>query len=76
MRAPRIALFTNKMDAGGVQRAVVALAREFVARGVQVELLLARARGELLGQLPDGRRFTSLGHASPASRRAACTPRA
>ncbi|MFI5320983.1 MAG: glycosyltransferase [Myxococcota bacterium] len=48
----RIALFTNKMDAGGVQRAIVALAREFVQRGHRVELLLARARGEMLAQLP------------------------
>ncbi len=48
----RIALFTNKMDAGGVQRAVVSLAREFVQRGHAVELLLASARGEMLAQLP------------------------
>jgi glycosyltransferase involved in cell wall biosynthesis len=48
----RIALFTNKMDAGGVQRALVSLAREFVARGFAVDLLLARARGEMLAQLP------------------------
>ncbi len=48
----RIALFTNKMDVGGVQRAFVSLARELVARGHAVELLLARARGEMLAQLP------------------------
>jgi glycosyltransferase involved in cell wall biosynthesis len=48
----RIALFTNTMAAGGVQRALVSLAREFVARGHEVELLLARARGEMLAQLP------------------------
>ncbi len=48
----RIALFTNKMDAGGVQRAIVSLAREFVRRGHTVELLLARARGEMLAELP------------------------
>jgi glycosyltransferase involved in cell wall biosynthesis len=48
----RIALFTNKMDAGGVQRAIVALARELVARGHEVELLLARGGGEMLAQLP------------------------
>ena len=50
--ARRIALFTNKMDAGGVQRALVSLACEFVARGHAVELLLVRARGEMLAQLP------------------------
>ncbi len=48
----RIALFTNTFDAGGIQRALVSLAREFVQRGHRVELLLARKSGEMLAELP------------------------
>ncbi len=59
--ARRIALFTNKMDAGGVQRAIVALAHEFVQRGYAVDLLLASARGEMLAQLPREVRVRELG---------------
>jgi glycosyltransferase involved in cell wall biosynthesis len=61
----RIALFTNKMDAGGVQRAVVSLARELVQRGHAVDLLLARARGEMLAQLPREVRVRELAAAWP-----------
>jgi len=48
----RLALFTNKMQAGGIQRALASLAREFVARGHEVTLLLSSARGEMLRELP------------------------
>jgi glycosyltransferase involved in cell wall biosynthesis len=56
----RIALFTNKMQAGGIQRAVAGLAREFTARGHDVTLLLARAGGEMLRELPGSVRVREL----------------
>jgi glycosyltransferase involved in cell wall biosynthesis len=68
--ARRVALFTAKMDAGGVQRAIVALARELVARGHAVELLLARARGEMLAQLPPSVRVRELAAGWPFAARA------
>jgi glycosyltransferase involved in cell wall biosynthesis len=68
--ARRVALFTAKMDAGGVQRAIVSLARDFVARGVEVELLLSRARGEMLAELPREVRVRELAARWPLAARA------
>jgi glycosyltransferase involved in cell wall biosynthesis len=49
----RIALFTNTMRPGGLQRGLTNLAAGFVARGHAVELLLSREVGAMLAELPE-----------------------
>ncbi len=57
---PRIALFTNKMEGGGIQRVFATLARGFATRGFAVDVLLARKRGAMLGELPESARVLSM----------------
>ncbi|HEU4429739.1 MAG TPA: glycosyltransferase, partial [Myxococcota bacterium] len=57
----RVALFTTKMEAGGIQRVFATLARAFVARGLDVDVLLVSKRGELLGELPREARVLGVG---------------
>lgn len=47
-----IALVTSSMDGGGAQRAVAKLAAGIAARGQAVDLVLARASGPYLAELP------------------------
>ena len=56
-----IALVTSSMDGGGAQRAVAKLAAGFSARGHDVDLVLGRATGPYLAELPADVRVVDLG---------------
>ena len=57
----RIALFSPSLAGGGAERVMVNLAREFVRRGLLVDLVLAKAEGAYLAQVPSGARVVDLG---------------
>lgn len=59
--ADRIALFVPSMHGGGAERVMALLARGFVERGLQVDLVLARAEGPYLDDLPSAVRIVDLG---------------
>jgi glycosyltransferase involved in cell wall biosynthesis len=56
----RVALLTSSMEGGGAQRAVLKLAAGLAERGAQVDLVLRRAEGPYLAQLPDSVRVVDL----------------
>lgn len=56
----RISVLLPDLRAGGAERLHVHLAREWLRLGVDVEFVLRRARGELLGRLPEGARVVDL----------------
>jgi len=57
------------MEAGGIQRVFATLARAFVERGFDVDVVLVSKRGELLGELPPEARVLSVGAAWPLAAR-------
>lgn len=57
----KISLFLPSLRGGGAERVMVNLARGFVERGVQVDLVLARAEGPYLSEVPEGVRVVDLG---------------
>jgi len=57
----RIALFMRDLAPGGVGRVIVNLAKGFVERGYEVDVVLARARGPYLDQLEPQVRVVDLG---------------
>jgi len=57
----RLALFLPSLEPGGVQRVMVNLAEGILQRGLAVDLVLARATGPFLFQLPEGVRVIDLG---------------
>lgn len=59
--APRIAVLISFSGAGGVERMVLNLVEEFARRGYAIDLLLIRAEGEHLRQLPEGVNVVRLG---------------
>lgn len=56
----KIAILLPDLRPGGVERVRLLLAEEFLKRGYEVDLVLMRARGELLGSVPDGARVVEL----------------
>lgn len=56
----RISVLLPDLRAGGAERLHVHLAREWLRLGLDVEFVLRQARGELLGQIPDGARIVDL----------------
>jgi len=48
----KIALFSPSLHGGGAERVMVNLAHGFVERGLQVDLVLAKAEGPYLSQVP------------------------
>lgn len=60
MRA-RVALHVPTLDAGGVEKACLLLAREFLHLGFDVDLVVLRAEGALAGEVPSGVRLINLG---------------
>ena len=50
----RVALLLKSLGGGGVQRSMLQLARGLVERGVAVELLVCRPRGEFVSLVPEG----------------------
>jgi glycosyltransferase involved in cell wall biosynthesis len=55
-----IALILPDLVAGGAQRVMLMLAREFVARGHRVDLVLLQAEGQLQSSVPQGVRLVDL----------------
>jgi len=60
-RGARIALFLPSLVGGGAERVMVNLARGFAERGVVVDLVLARAEGPCLADVPASVRVVDLG---------------
>lgn len=56
----RLALLLLSLTGGGVERSTLSLAREFVRRGLTVDLLVCRPQGELANAVPDGVRLVPL----------------
>jgi len=50
----RIAVFLPNLAGGGAERMMLHLARGFVERGYRVDLVLARAEGPYMDEIPDG----------------------
>ena len=61
----RIALLLPELEAGGAQRVMLLLAREFMAAGHEVELLVLDPRGPLRDEIPTGLRLTPLSETTP-----------
>lgn len=68
---PKLAIYLHGLQGGGVERISLNLIPEFQTRGFEVSLVLDRAEGELLGQLPSVVRLVELG----ASRTLRAIPR-
>ena len=60
-KSPRIALFISSLQCGGAERVVVNLLQAAVEQGLPVDLLLARAEGPLLAEVPAAVRVVELG---------------
>lgn len=56
----KIMLFVPDLRGGGVERVCLLLSREFLAKGHDVELVLLRKEGDLLGQVPAQVRIVEL----------------
>jgi hypothetical protein len=56
----KIALFFPSLRGGGAERVMVNLARGFVERGLRVDLVLAKAEGPYLPQVPPEVRVVNL----------------
>jgi glycosyltransferase involved in cell wall biosynthesis len=56
----RIALLIHDLRGGGAERVVLKLAKQMVQSGRQVDLVLVRARGEYVDQIPPGVRLVDL----------------
>ena len=61
MTPPRLAVLISFSGAGGVERMMLNLVEEFVRRGYHIDLLLIRAEGEHLRELPEGVNVIRLG---------------
>lgn len=57
---PRISLLMPDAHAGGAERVMLSLAGDFAGRGFAVDLVLVRATGQLLAEIPDGVRVWPL----------------
>ena len=57
----RITLLLPDLAAGGAERVMLTLAREFDVKGYQIDLLVFRAEGHLRECVPDGVRLVDLG---------------
>lgn len=57
----RLALVLPDMGGGGAERVALSLAEDWISRGYEVDLVLLRARGELLPLVPDQVRIVDLG---------------
>jgi len=57
----KISLFLPSLRGGGAERVMVNLARGFAERGLQVDMVLAKAEGPYLSEVHDGVRVVDLG---------------
>lgn len=60
-----LACFLPSLSGGGAERIVLNLAAGFSARGYAVDLVLAKATGEYIDQVPPGVRIVDLGASRP-----------
>ena len=60
---PDIAIFLRNLAGGGIERMRLHLARAFLARGLQVELVLGERRGPLVEEVPTALPVVELGRA-------------
>jgi hypothetical protein len=56
----RVAIFTSNMDGGGAERAMAKLAGGIAEQGYDVDLVLSRAEGHYLEEVPDTVRIVNL----------------
>jgi len=56
----RVAIFTANMDGGGAERAMLKLAGGIAGHGYEVDLVLSRAEGHYLQEVPDSVRVVDL----------------
>jgi glycosyltransferase involved in cell wall biosynthesis len=56
----RVAIFTANMDGGGAERAMLKLAGGIADQGYDVDLVLSRAEGHYLDEVPDSVRIVDL----------------
>ena len=56
----RVAIFTANMDGGGAERAMLKLAGGIAEQGYDVDLVLSRAEGHYLREVPDSVRIVDL----------------
>jgi glycosyltransferase involved in cell wall biosynthesis len=56
----RVAIFTSNMDGGGAERAMAKLAGGIADQGYDVDLVLSRAEGHYLSEVPDTVRIVDL----------------
>lgn len=61
-----VALFLPSLEGGGAEQVFVTLAGLFAARGLAVDLVLARREGPLLARVPSSVRLVSLGVSRPS----------
>lgn len=57
-----VVIFLPRLDGGGAERVMLNLARGFVEQGTKVDLILVKAEGPYLSQVPDGVRLVNLGN--------------
>jgi glycosyltransferase involved in cell wall biosynthesis len=62
---PDISVYLPDLAAGGAEMAMLRIAGGFADAGRSVDLVLARAEGGLMGQVPDGVRVVDLGARRP-----------
>ena len=67
MSAPRVALFVPSLVGGGAERVMVNLADGFAARGLHVDLVLVKASGPYLAEVPKSVRIVELGSSRMAT---------
>jgi len=60
IKASRVALYLPSLRGGGAERVMVNLARGFAERGLKVDLVLARAEGPYLAEVPSDVRVVDL----------------
>ncbi|PSN16423.1 glycosyl transferase [filamentous cyanobacterium CCT1] len=60
LSSPDISLFLDNLEEGGVQRAIVNLARGFLAQGLKVDIVLQRAEGPFIKQVPPSVKIVDL----------------
>lgn len=60
-RPSQISLFWGGLGGGGAERVMLALAEEFLNRGIEIEIVLLRKEGELTDKVPSGARVIDLG---------------
>lgn len=56
----RISLFWTELGGGGVERVMLTLAEIFLERGIETDIVLLRAEGDLAGEIPSGARVFDL----------------